>query len=125
MIIIRVPQFLELIGEVENVRHFGAAYQARMQHTKMFIPLYSNRERNKCGMVSPRSQAAHYESPTALGGGLGLAVARTRDSVLLHPMAKRVGVKIQDLSCALWSLNDAASPLKGSKDVTTLYLVQG
>ena len=81
MIIIRVPRFLELIGE--------------------------------------------GHSSTALGGRLGLAVARTRVSVLLHPMAKRVGVQIQDLSCALWSLNDAAGPLKGSKDVTTLYLVQG
>jgi protein-S-isoprenylcysteine O-methyltransferase Ste14 len=26
------------IEEVENVRHFGTAYQAYMQHTEMFIP---------------------------------------------------------------------------------------
>jgi protein-S-isoprenylcysteine O-methyltransferase Ste14 len=26
------------VEEVENVRHFGAAYRAYMQHTKMFIP---------------------------------------------------------------------------------------
>ena len=52
------------------------------------------------------------------------AVARSLDSELIHPMAKRVGMKIQDLRRALWTINHSTGVLKGGEDMVSFYLIQ-
>ena len=57
-------------------------------------------------------------------GELRQAVARTLDAELIHPVAKRVWMKIQDLRRALWTINHSTGMLKRGEDMVSFYLVQ-
>ena len=52
------------------------------------------------------------------------AVTGSLDAELIHPVAKRVWMKIQDPRCALWTMNHSTGMLKGGEDMISLYLVQ-
>jgi hypothetical protein len=51
-------------------------------------------------------------------------VAGTSDPELLDAVAEGIRVEVQDSRRALWSLNNAASLLKDSEDVTALHVLQ-
>jgi hypothetical protein len=55
---------------------------------------------------------------------LRLAVTRSLDAELIHPVAKRVWMKVQDLRRALWTINHSTGMLKGGEDMVSFYLVQ-
>jgi hypothetical protein len=52
------------------------------------------------------------------------AVARSLDAELVHPVAKRVWMKIQDPRRALWTINHSTGMLKRGEDMVSFYLVQ-
>src|ERR1700722_169080 len=52
------------------------------------------------------------------------AVARGLDVKLLHPVAKRVWMKVQDPRRALRAVNYSTNMLKGGEDMSSFYLVQ-
>ena len=51
-------------------------------------------------------------------------MARSLDAELIHPVAKRVWMKIQDPRRALWTINHSTGMLKGGADMVSFYLVQ-
>ena len=51
-------------------------------------------------------------------------MARSLDAELIHPVAKRVWMKIQDPRRALWTINHSTGMLKGGEDMVSFYLVQ-
>ena len=51
-------------------------------------------------------------------------MARTLDAKLIHPVAKRVWMKIQDLRRPLWTINHSTGMLKRGQDMVSFYLVQ-
>ena len=50
-------------------------------------------------------------------------MARSFDAELIHPVAKRVWMKIQDLRCTLWTINHSAGMLKRGEDMVSFYLI--
>src|SRR5580693_94906 len=52
------------------------------------------------------------------------AVTRSLYTELVHPVAKRVRMKVQDPGRALWTVNHSRGLLKGRHDMVSFYLVQ-
>jgi hypothetical protein len=57
------------------------------------------------------------ESRLAVGGALNAELA--------HPVAKGVGMEIQNLRGAVWPIHHSTSLLKGGLDMASLYFLQG
>jgi hypothetical protein len=53
-----------------------------------------------------------------------LAVARTLDAELTHPVAKRVGMDIQDSRRTFRPINHSVCLLKGGQDMASLHFFQ-
>ena len=51
-------------------------------------------------------------------------MTRSLDAELIHPVAKRVWMAIQDLRRALWTINYSTGMLKGGEDMVSFYLIQ-
>jgi hypothetical protein len=51
-------------------------------------------------------------------------VTRSPDAELIHPVAQRVWMKVQDPRCTLWTIYDSTGMLKGGEDVVSVYLIQ-
>jgi hypothetical protein len=51
-------------------------------------------------------------------------VTRSLDAELIHPVAQRVWVEIQDPRRTFWTIHHSTSMLKSGKDVVSIYLVQ-
>ena len=52
------------------------------------------------------------------------AVAKFLDAVLIHPVAKRVWMKVQYSRRALWTINYPTGTLKDGEDMVSFYLVR-
>ena len=63
-------------------------------------------------------------SHTALRGLLRWMVVRASNAELLHSMAERVGMQIQDFRRTFRSLDHPEGQLEGSQDMISLYLSQ-
>ena len=51
-------------------------------------------------------------------------MARSLDAELIHPVAKRVWMKVQDPRRAFWTINHSTGMLQGGEDMVSVYLVQ-
>ena len=51
-------------------------------------------------------------------------MARSLNSELIHPVPKRVWMKIQDLRRTLWTIKHSIGMLKCGDDMVSFYLVQ-
>ena len=77
------------------------------------------------GVLDSETGPPHLVVPRELvNEELRLAVARSLDAELIHSVTKRVWMKIQDLSRALWTINHSPGMLKGGENMISLYLVQ-
>ena len=52
------------------------------------------------------------------------AVARSLDAELIHPVAKRVWMKVQDIRRALWTVHHSTGMLKGGEDMVSVHFLQ-
>jgi hypothetical protein len=78
-----------------------------------------------CDGAGPRDGATTFgEHGELLWEELRWAVARSLDAELIHPVAKRVCVKVQDFRCAVWTVNHSTGMLKGGEDMVSVDLVQ-
>ena len=77
------------------------------------------------GVLDSETGPPHLVVPRELvNEELRLAVARSLDAELIHSVTKRVWMKIQDLSRALWTINHSTGMLKGGEHVVSFHFVQ-
>jgi hypothetical protein len=66
-----------------------------------------------------------YGDHAPLGmGELRWAVTRSLDAELIHPVAKRVWMEVQDPRRTVWTIHHSTGMLKSGEDVVSVYLVQ-
>jgi len=51
-------------------------------------------------------------------------VTRALDTELIHPVAKRIWMEVQDPRCTFWTIHDSSRMLKGGEDMVSVYLLQ-
>jgi hypothetical protein len=51
-------------------------------------------------------------------------VTRSLDAELIHPVAKRVWMEVQDPRGTFWTIHHSTGMLKSGEDVVSVYLVQ-
>jgi hypothetical protein len=52
------------------------------------------------------------------------AVTRSLDTELIHPVAKRIWMEVQDPCRTFWTIHHSTGMLKRGEDMVSVYLVQ-
>jgi hypothetical protein len=102
---------------INEFRGFGIAF--KRPRTRLVTRLFFARAIGKWTRRSPHLVNADEVMPKSR-----LAVGRSLDAELTHPVAQGIGMEIQNSRCAFRAMNHSICLLKGGHDMVSLYLCQ-